>query len=69
MKWNTWKELGWMEKQSMITAAQAIPAPAPNPDVKPHWVTDDSADGHVRDSADGAGVLTSNDTFGHQRPA
>ena len=70
MKWKAWQEIGWMEKLALITAAQAIPAPAPSPETQePHWKSDESTGGHIRDSKDGAGVLTSQDTIGHQRPA
>ena len=71
MKWKTWQEIGWMEKKALITAAQAIPAPAPVPEEtqEPHWKSDESKGGQVRDNLDGAEVLTSQDTIGHQRPA
>lgn len=68
--WKTWKELGWMEKAGMIAAMEAIPAVAPAPETEeiPHWKSDESADGHVRDNANGVGVSTPKETLGHQRP-
>lgn len=69
MKWKAWKKFGWMDNTVVIAATETIPAISPSPETQePHWKTDESADGQVRDS-NGAEVFTPKENLGHQRPA
>jgi hypothetical protein len=69
MMWKAWKETGLMENE-LLNETNTIAATVfmPGTEQIPHWKTDDSITGFARDNANGVGVSTPKEIFGHQRP-